>query len=75
MSSIGNGDPYHSLAILAEIISAKSLPGSVELVICLLETLSKIIHDASSSVVDKSYVEQLLMSAVETAAMQIPVRS
>ena len=61
------------LVLLAETISSRPLPGSVELASCLLETLNKVVHDASSSVTDKSYVEQLLMSAVENAATNVPV--
>ena len=61
------------LVLLAETISSKPLLGSVELASCMLETLNKVVHDVSSSVTDKSYVEQLLMSAVENAAINVPV--
>lgn len=62
------------LSLLAEILGTKPLQGSLNLVSCLLETLSKLIQSASASQVDVNYVEQMLMSAIENAASNIPVR-
>lgn len=64
---------YALLTFLAEILGSRPLPGSLDLVSCLLETLNKVVHDTSSSAADKTYVEQLLMSALENAAVNIPV--
>ncbi|KAJ3530702.1 hypothetical protein NM688_g7673 [Phlebia brevispora] len=70
-----NDQQYPSLILLAEVLGAKPLPGSVELVSCLLEALSKIFHDAESNATDKSYLEQLFMSALENSAVNVSVRS
>ncbi|GJE92911.1 U3snoRNP10 and BP28CT domain-containing protein [Phanerochaete sordida] len=63
---------YSLLSFLGEILGSKPLPGSLDLVSCLLETLSKVVHDTSSSSAEKTYAEQLLMSALENAAVNIP---
>ena len=42
---------------------------------CMLDVLSKVIHDTSSGTTDKSYLAQLLMSAVENAATNVEVRT
>ena len=55
-----------------EALGSKTLPGSVELLSCLLETLSKIIHDTSTAT-DKIYIEQLLMTALESTALNVNV--
>lgn len=68
-----DNENYTMLVLLAETLSSRPLPGSVELVSCLLETLNKVIHDATSSATDKSYNEQLLMTAIENAATHVPV--
>ncbi|EKM52689.1 uncharacterized protein PHACADRAFT_101069 [Phanerochaete carnosa HHB-10118-sp] len=63
---------YSLLSFLSELLGSKPLPGSIELVSCLLETLTKVVHDTSSSSAEKTYVEQLLMSALENASANIP---
>lgn len=63
------------LTFLSEILGAKPLPGSLDLVSHILETLGNVVHDTSSSIAEKTYVEQLLMSALENAATNIPVRN
>lgn len=59
--------------MLAEILGSKNLPGSPELISSLLETLTKVVHDATAA--DKAFVEQVLMSALENAALSMPVSS
>lgn len=49
------------------------MPGSLELVSALLETLSKLIQSPPTSQADASYVEQMLMSAIDSASSNIPV--
>jgi hypothetical protein len=49
------------------------LPGSLDLIAHLLETLSKIVQTLPQTQADISYIEQLLMSAVESAASKINV--
>lgn len=53
----------------------KSLPGSLDLIAHLLDTLSKIVQSLPQTQADVSYIEQLLMSAVESAASKINVCS
>ncbi|CCM00706.1 uncharacterized protein FIBRA_02746 [Fibroporia radiculosa] len=61
--------PY--LSLLAEVLAARPLPSSLELIACLLETLNKAAHDASVQPADRNYIEQLLMSAVDNAVGSI----
>lgn len=56
-----------------EVLGARSLPGSPELVASLLDTLSHVLHDTSVPPSDKTYVEQLLLSALENVISNIPV--
>ena len=73
--SFRSGDTYVLLSLLGEVLGSKPLPGSLDLVTSLLETLSKVVHDTASSPADKTYTQQLLMSALENAANNIPVSS
>ncbi|TFK48252.1 hypothetical protein OE88DRAFT_1664727 [Heliocybe sulcata] len=59
-----------SLMLLAEITSTKSIAGSAELLICMLEILGKVVHCETWGQTDKSYVEQLLMAALEKLSSQ-----
>ncbi|KAG2363636.1 hypothetical protein BDR07DRAFT_1471237 [Suillus spraguei] len=56
---------------LAEVLGTKELPGSLDLLTQLLDTLSKIIHYDSPTPSDTSYLCQMLMAAVEQAASKI----
>jgi hypothetical protein len=67
-----SSNTYAFLTFLSEILSAHPLPGSLDLVSSLLDTLGKVVHDTSISIAEKTYVEQLLMSALENAAINIP---
>ncbi|KZT03292.1 uncharacterized protein LAESUDRAFT_744673 [Laetiporus sulphureus 93-53] len=60
-----------SLTLLMEILGSKPLPGSLDLVACLLETLKRVSHDASSNPADRGYTEQLVMNAVDSALSNI----
>ncbi|KAH9943771.1 hypothetical protein B0H21DRAFT_877669 [Amylocystis lapponica] len=66
-----SSDGVASLSLLMEVLASKSLPGSLELISCLLETLGKVTHGSSAAITDRSYVEQLLMSAVESAVVNV----
>ncbi|KZT23010.1 hypothetical protein NEOLEDRAFT_1180414 [Neolentinus lepideus HHB14362 ss-1] len=59
-----------SVTLLAEIVSTKSIAGSGELLVCLLEILGKVIHSDLWSQTEKSYLEQLLMAALERLSTQ-----
>ncbi|KAJ3564821.1 hypothetical protein NP233_g8044 [Leucocoprinus birnbaumii] len=65
-------DTLSELSLLAEMLGSKPLPGSLDLVSALLDTLSKLIQSSPSSQADVNYVEQMLMSAVDNAASNIP---
>ncbi|PPQ90282.1 hypothetical protein CVT25_013107 [Psilocybe cyanescens] len=64
-------DALPRLSLLVEILGTKSLPGSLDLISHLLGTLSRIIQVLPPAQADVSYIEQLLMSAVESAASKI----
>ncbi|KAG0706218.1 hypothetical protein DFH29DRAFT_902720 [Suillus ampliporus] len=59
------------LTFLAEVLGTKELPGSLDLVTQLLDTLGKIIRYDSPVPSDTSYPCQMLMAAVEQAASKI----
>ncbi|KAJ7762738.1 hypothetical protein DFH07DRAFT_813302 [Mycena maculata] len=64
-------DTFPRLSLLAEVLGSIPLPGSLDLVSRLLETLHNVIQSSTSTDVDISYIEQSLMSAVENAAEKI----
>ncbi|KAG1720632.1 hypothetical protein EDB19DRAFT_1775930 [Suillus lakei] len=76
--SHGNIEEKMSIfAFLAEVLGTKELPGSLDLLTQLLNTLGKTIHYDSPIPSDTSYSCQMLMAAVEQAASKItepPVR-
>ena len=63
------------LSFLVEILGTKPLPGSIELISYLLQVLSNIVQNLSPSEAEVNYTEQLLMSAVESAASRVSVSS
>jgi len=63
------------LTLFAEILGSNPLPGSLELVSALLETLSKLLQIPPTSQADVNYAEQMLMSAIDNAASNISVCS
>ncbi|KDR78387.1 hypothetical protein GALMADRAFT_245550 [Galerina marginata CBS 339.88] len=64
-------DVLPRLGFLVEILGTKSLPGSLDLISHLLDTLSKVVQALSPAQADVSYIEQLLMSAIENAASKM----
>ncbi len=62
------------LTFLAEALANHQLPGSLELVSELLEVLGQVVNGSTTSQSDTGYTEQLLMSAVDSAASQVKVR-
>jgi U3 small nucleolar RNA-associated protein 10 len=72
-SNAPSADFFSSLVLLAEILAASSLPGSLDLISRLLDTLNSVLHYEPPAQGDKSYIEQLLMSAVENAAQNVIV--
>ncbi|PCH43122.1 hypothetical protein WOLCODRAFT_121527 [Wolfiporia cocos MD-104 SS10] len=67
------GNKLHSLGLLIEVLSSQLLPGSLDLIACLLDTLDKLAHDTSTASADKSYIEQLIMMATESAVNNVPM--
>ncbi|KAJ6554556.1 armadillo-type protein [Mycena capillaripes] len=64
-------DTFPRLSLLAEVLASVPLPGSLDLVSRLLETLHNVVQSTASADVDISYIEQSLMSAVEHSAEKI----
>ncbi|KAF8064012.1 hypothetical protein FPV67DRAFT_198389 [Lyophyllum atratum] len=64
-------DALPRLSLFVEVIGTRSLPGSLDLISNLLETLNRVLQSESTAQADMSYVEQLLMSAIENAANKI----
>lgn len=59
------------LTVFLEALASQELPGSLELVSALLEVLGRVagLQDVAQSEI--SYLEQLLMTAIESSALQI----
>ncbi|KAJ7042839.1 hypothetical protein C8F04DRAFT_1251651 [Mycena alexandri] len=64
-------DTFPRLSLLAEVLAGVALPGSLDLVSRLLETLHNVVQSPTSADVDISYIEQSFMSAVEHSAEKI----
>ncbi|KAI0070967.1 hypothetical protein K474DRAFT_1669523 [Panus rudis PR-1116 ss-1] len=64
-------DKTASMNLFADVLAAASLPGSSDLLVSLLDTLTKVVHD-NTPTGDKMYTEQLLMSAMENVANNMP---
>ncbi|EGO02920.1 hypothetical protein SERLA73DRAFT_102973 [Serpula lacrymans var. lacrymans S7.3] len=67
-AAVGN---IPSLTLLAEVLGTKDLPGSLDLISSVLETMSKVAHQDSQGASDTNYIVQMLMSAVENIANKI----
>ncbi|KAG5718058.1 U3 small nucleolar RNA-associated protein 10, partial [Termitomyces sp. T112] len=59
------------LGLFIEVLGARSLPGSLDLISNLLETLNRVLQWVTDAQTDINYVEQLLMSAIENAANKV----
>ncbi|KAG6902641.1 hypothetical protein C0995_013766 [Termitomyces sp. Mi166 len=59
------------LGLFVEVLGARSLPGSLDLISNLLETLNRVLQSVTAAQTDVNYVEQLLMSAIENAATKV----
>ncbi|KAJ7452113.1 hypothetical protein B0H11DRAFT_1742292 [Mycena galericulata] len=64
-------ETFPRLSLLAEVLGSIPLPGSLDLVSRLLETLHNVVQSSTPTDVDISYIEQSLMSAVENSAQKI----
>lgn len=70
----GQEESLPMLTLLVEVLSASDLPGSLDLISVLLDTLARTIGSVVAPQSDLIYVEQLLMTCVESAASQVKVR-
>ena len=61
------------MSLLSEVLASTPLPGSLELLGRLLETLGKVMQ-SSTAQDDLAYLQQLLMTAIENISGQIEVR-
>ncbi|EIW76657.1 hypothetical protein CONPUDRAFT_168479 [Coniophora puteana RWD-64-598 SS2] len=68
-------DDMPVLTLLAEIISARDLPGSLDLISRLMDTLAKVVQYGVDRSLDASYTLQTLMSALENASEKIKENS
>ncbi|KAF9221723.1 hypothetical protein BS17DRAFT_710411 [Gyrodon lividus] len=59
------------LNLLAEVLGTTDIPGSLDLISHLLETLSKVIRSELWGPSDTSYVCQMLMAAIEKSASRV----
>jgi hypothetical protein len=66
-------DSLFHLTLLAEILGIKSLPGSLELTTHLIETLNKVVQSLPAAQADVIYIQQQLMSAIESTSSKIKV--
>jgi U3 small nucleolar RNA-associated protein 10 len=66
-------DSLPRLTLLTEILGSKSLPGSLDLTTRLLETLNKVVQSLPATQADVIYIQQLLMSAIESTSSKIKV--
>ncbi|KAJ6578862.1 hypothetical protein DFH09DRAFT_980162 [Mycena vulgaris] len=64
-------DTFPRLSLLAEVLGSMPLPGSLDLISRLLETLHNVVQSTTPTDADISYIEQSLMSAVEHSAEKI----
>lgn len=71
LGSSGLQDIFPRITLLAEILSSKALPGSLELISSLLDSLSRIISFTALDRAELLYLEQLLMTCIESAASSI----
>ncbi|KAJ7079966.1 hypothetical protein B0H15DRAFT_1025307 [Mycena belliarum] len=64
-------DTFPRLSLLAEVLGGIALPGSLDLISRLLETLHNVVQSTTPTDADISYIKQSLMSAVEHSAENI----
>ena len=57
----------------ADVLAASQLPGSLDLMVTILDTLTKLVHDVPAASADKVFAEQLLLSALENTANNMAV--
>ncbi|PFH46286.1 hypothetical protein AMATHDRAFT_155738 [Amanita thiersii Skay4041] len=69
--SVDANNTLRRLMLLVEVLGTKPLPGSLDLISQLLEMLNRVSQCIPSALSDVSYIEQMLMSAVESAAEKI----
>ncbi|KAF9268872.1 hypothetical protein L218DRAFT_536645 [Marasmius fiardii PR-910] len=65
------GDLLLRLGLLAEVLASMSLPGSLDLISQLLETLSRVMQSKPAVHTDVTFIEQSLMSAIDNTAGNI----
>ncbi|KAI0790983.1 hypothetical protein C8Q75DRAFT_805854 [Abortiporus biennis] len=67
-----DNNPLWSLGFFSEILGSITLPGSVDLLSTVLDTLSKVVQESSSTGGDKIFIQQLLLSALDNVISNIP---
>ena len=67
-------DSLSKLTFLAEVMSAQELPGSLDLISALLDSLARILDSVATTRPELLYIEQLFMTCIDSVASQIKVR-
>ena len=67
-------DSLSKLTFLAEVMSAQELPGSLDLISALLDSLARILGSVATTRPELIYIEQLFMTCIDSVASQIKVR-
>lgn len=62
------------LTLFLEVLGTRPLPGSLDLISQLMDLSSQVMQSVSPAQADVSYIEQLLMSAIDNAADKVTVR-
>ncbi|KAF7977911.1 hypothetical protein HWV62_2480 [Athelia sp. TMB] len=70
-SDVTPDDSFTLLTTFVEVLAARDLPGSIDLVSRLLDTLNNVMHYEAPAQGDKSFVEQLIMSAIGNSAEKV----
>ncbi|KAF9034474.1 hypothetical protein BDZ89DRAFT_1158021 [Hymenopellis radicata] len=72
MTSETSEDTLPQLTVLAEVLAAATLPGSLDIIIALVQTLNNVIQSSTTSdFVDVAFIEQSLMTAVANVADKV----
>lgn len=71
--NVASDDSFILLTTFVEVLAASDLPGSIDLISRLLDTLNNVLHYETPTQGDKSFVEQLLMSAIDNCAEKVVV--
>jgi U3 small nucleolar RNA-associated protein 10 len=70
---ISSDNTLSQLNLFIEALSSSELPESLELLTHLLQTLGQVMQVSTTATTDISFLQQMLMSAIENVASKIRV--